>query len=309
MLDPQTNGDTPMPPWSPMAAMAELARQEGLGAAVESAAVESVAAAPDAPPPLPRKRGAKQLLQETFMAMKAMSRREVEPPHLRLRSDESVLFAAMKRQRPWYVHLPTAALDLIQAQRPRLTRARVAVLALIDAMIRRSRGGSAEVAETESELVLDQDDSRALFAVMVGGFILGIAVWMLAGGGKAVEALPAAPAIIEASMPAVATPAADAVAPLSALEKLTVGVIDDGQRIQGTSRTLAVRAVLLAAPTPHALRVGDLPAHSVVSIFPAFAAPRGWVMAQRPDGAVGFISTLQLAGQRDPAILAVRGRR
>lgn len=73
--------------------------------------------------------------------------------------------------------------------------------------------------------------------------------------------------------------------------------------------TLPRGSALYIRPTAEVIRSARLRAGHVVTIYPDFPAPEGWVLGQSEKGTVGFISTLHLAGQRDPQIDRARRRR
>ena len=67
-------------------------------------------------------------------------------------------------------------------------------------------------------------------------------------------------------------------------------------------------SALYVRPNPQSTRATRLPTGQVVRTYPAFDAPKGWVLGQSEKGTVGFISTRHIAGRPDPAIDRPRRR-
>ncbi len=73
---------------------------------------------------------------------------------------------------------------------------------------------------------------------------------------------------------------------------------------------LAVPSALFIRPDPTVFRSARLRAGHRVTVFPEFPTPEGWMLARSEKGTIGFISTLHLAGERDPSYdRAARARR
>ena len=73
---------------------------------------------------------------------------------------------------------------------------------------------------------------------------------------------------------------------------------------------LTLRSALYARPDARSPRTARLRAGHIVTVFPSFPSPTGWVLARSERGTVGFISALHLTGQEDPEVTAAdRARR
>lgn len=112
------------------------------------------------------------------------------------------------------------------------------------------------------------------------------------------EAAPAQVATPEVPTPEVPTPEAAREAPTAK----TIAVEPAAAALGGEARVLPVRSALYIRPDAAVAKAARLRAGSKLTVFSAFDAPEGWVLAQSEKGTIGFVSTLHLEGKRDPAI-------